>query len=93
MIPKALFISFLSISLPSQLSRVSRYEAAEAGPYVVDPIQVTVGSAVGAAPELHQLGYSPVGPQAGVPQTPLISSATDDYHEAGSTEIDVSPNP
>jgi hypothetical protein len=93
MIPKALFISFLSISLPGQLSRVARYEAPEASTAVVGPVEVTVGGAAGSVPELRHADKVPVQPQANMVemlQTPLVLSATDNYHETGTTEIDVS---
>jgi hypothetical protein len=97
MIPKALFISFLSISLPGQRSGVTRYEVHQSGSAVINRVDVTVGSSPGSVAELRLPDRAPVTRQANlidVPQTPMVAaSATDDYREAALTEIDVCLSP
>lgn len=92
MIPKALLISFLSISLPGQLSGVTRYEVRQSGSAVIDRVDITVGGSPGSVAEVSVPETAPAPLPANsvdVPQTPIVAAdATDDYREAAITEID-----
>lgn len=90
MIPKALFISFLSVSLPGQHSGVPRFDVHQSSSAVLDLGDNSIGTSPVVEKEIV-LPFSSVQPQSnllGQPQQPNVMPMRNDYRQTAITKID-----